>query len=321
MHIPARHFAFVILSWFLLYAPALAQVDNLKKTLATGNINTGFDLPSGQTIRIESGASIIADAGSTVTGFGSAGAWGTITGTLSNQTDLNTALGLKANTADLGTLATLSAIASAQITDGTIVNADISTSAAIALSKLADSGTFALGATGQIAFETTALILSSAGITAEGDITANTLGGNGASITALNASNLTSGTVATARLPALNTEIVLACSDETTAVTAGTGKITFRMPYAMTVTGVRASTTTASTGGTLLTIDINESGSSILSTKLTLDASETTSTTAATAAVISDSSLASDAQITIDFDAVGSTVAGAGVKVTLIGTR
>src|SRR5205814_2201318 len=38
---------------------------------------------------------------------------------------------------DAGALATLSAVASAQITDGTIVNADINASAAIALSKLA----------------------------------------------------------------------------------------------------------------------------------------------------------------------------------------
>jgi len=41
---------------------------------------------------------------------------------------------------DAGTLAALNAVASAQITDGTIVNADISTSAAIALSKVAQSG-------------------------------------------------------------------------------------------------------------------------------------------------------------------------------------
>ena len=66
---------------------------------------------------------------------------------------------------------------------------------------------------------------------------------------------------------------------------------------------------------------MNEGGTSILSTKLTFDASEKTTTTAATPRVISDSSLADDAEITIDIDAVGSTVAGAGLKVTLIGTR
>lgn len=114
--------------------------------------------------------------------------------------------------------------------------------------------------------------------------------------------------------------LTVACSDETTALTTGTAKVTFRMPRAVTLTAVRASVTTAPTGS-VLTVDINEGGTSILSTKLTIDASEKTSTTAATPAVISDSSLADDAEITIDIDAVGSTVAGAGLKVTLIGTH
>jgi hypothetical protein len=113
--------------------------------------------------------------------------------------------------------------------------------------------------------------------------------------------------------------IPIACSDETTALTVGTAKVTFRMPYAFTLTAVRASVTTAPTGGTLLTVDINDSGTTILSTKLTFDASEKTTTTATTAAVISDTALADDAEITIDIDAVGSTVAGAGLKVYLIG--
>ena len=122
------------------------------------------------------------------------------------------------------------------------------------------------------------------------------------------------------RAQAADTEsLVLACSDETTALTAGTAKVTFRMPYAFTVTAVRASVTTAPTGGTLLAVDINESGTTILSTKLTFDASEKTTTTAATPAVISDSALADDAEITIDIDAVGSTIAGAGLKVYIIG--
>jgi hypothetical protein len=114
--------------------------------------------------------------------------------------------------------------------------------------------------------------------------------------------------------------IAVACSDETTALTTGTAKATFRMPYAFTLTAVRASVTTAPTGATL-TVDINEAGVSILSTKLTIDASEKTSTTAATAAVISDTSLADDAEITIDIDQIGSTIAGAGLKVYLIGTK
>ena len=115
--------------------------------------------------------------------------------------------------------------------------------------------------------------------------------------------------------------IIIACSDEVATLTTGTAKVTFRMPYAFTITDVRASVTTAATGGTLLTVDVNESGASILSTKLTFDSSEKTTTTAATQRVISDTALADDAEITIDIDFVGSTVAGAGLKVALIGRR
>ena len=116
-----------------------------------------------------------------------------------------------------------------------------------------------------------------------------------------------------------NIEIGVACSDETTALTVGVGKTTFRVPRAITLTAVRCSVTTAPTGSTLI-VDINEGGTSILSTKLSIDATEKTSTTAATAAVISDTALADDAEITIDIDQVGSTVAGAGLKIWLIGT-
>jgi len=113
---------------------------------------------------------------------------------------------------------------------------------------------------------------------------------------------------------------IIAASDETTDLTTGTAKSTFRMPYAFTLTAVRISVTTAPVGSTII-IDINETASSILSTKLTIDASEKTSETAATAAVISDTALADDAEMTIDIDQIGSSTAGAGLKVYLIGTR
>jgi hypothetical protein len=115
-------------------------------------------------------------------------------------------------------------------------------------------------------------------------------------------------------------EYGIAISDETTDLTTGTAKVTFRMPCGITLTEVRASVTTAPTGS-VITVDINESGSTILSTKLSIDATEKTSTTAATAAVISDSALADDAEITIDIDGIGSTVAGNGLKILLKGTR
>lgn len=117
--------------------------------------------------------------------------------------------------------------------------------------------------------------------------------------------------------------IQVACSDEITALSAGTGKLTFRMPFAMTLTDIRASLTTAQAangGGGIFTVDVNESGVSILSTKLTIDNTEKTSTTAAVPAVISDAALADDAEITVDIDQIGDGTA-TGLKVTLIGTR
>lgn len=114
--------------------------------------------------------------------------------------------------------------------------------------------------------------------------------------------------------------IAIACSDETTALEAGTAKATFHMPYAFTLTGVKAGVTTAP-AGSVLTVDINEAGATILTTKLTIDAGEKTSATAATAAVIGGAgpALAADALMTVDIDGVGSGTAGAGLKVYLIG--
>jgi hypothetical protein len=120
-------------------------------------------------------------------------------------------------------------------------------------------------------------------------------------------------------LASLPFELVVAASDETTALTAGTAKITFRMPRAVTLTAVRASLTTAQASGSIFTVDINEGGTSILSTKLTIDNTEKTSTTAATPPVISDTALADDAEMTIDIDQIGDGTAK-GLKVALIGT-
>lgn len=118
--------------------------------------------------------------------------------------------------------------------------------------------------------------------------------------------------------PAPTESIGVACSDETTALTTGAAKVTFRMPYAFVLTAVRAGLSTAQTSGSIFTVDINEGLSSILSTKLTVDNGERTSTTAATPPVISDVNLADDAVITVDVDQVGDGTAK-GLKIWLIG--
>lgn len=116
-------------------------------------------------------------------------------------------------------------------------------------------------------------------------------------------------------------ELIVAVGDETTALTTGTAKVTFRMPRAVTLTKIKGSTTTANTGATLLQFDVNKTGvGSLFSTNPTFDASEKTTESAATAAVLSTTNLSADDEITIDIDAVGNTVAGAGLKVTFLGT-
>lgn len=107
--------------------------------------------------------------------------------------------------------------------------------------------------------------------------------------------------------------------DEVTSLTTGTIKETFRMPFAMTLTEVpKVSLSQASTSGTP-TIDINEAGVSILSTKITVDVSEKTSFTAAVPGVLSDTLLANDAEMTVDIDVSGTLATG--LKIYLVGYK
>lgn len=107
--------------------------------------------------------------------------------------------------------------------------------------------------------------------------------------------------------------------DSTTALATGT---TIGGDYrisanAITVVGVGAYVdTAAATGTALLTIDINEAGTTIMTTnKITIDVGEKTSTTAATAAAVTDTAIAADAIITFDIDQVNETTPATGLVV------
>ena len=115
---------------------------------------------------------------------------------------------------------------------------------------------------------------------------------------------------------------VISLSDETTDLAVGDGKAYFNMPFAMTLTAVKANVNMAPSGATII-VDIEEAGSSILTTKLSIDAGEKTSLTAASAAVIGGAgpALANDAEIKFNIDQVGSTDTGRGLKITLYGYR
>lgn len=125
--------------------------------------------------------------------------------------------------------------------------------------------------------------------------------------------------------PLVLVPFAIAFSDETTAITAGTNKARWINPSskAFNVVEVAASLNVAQASGSIFTLDINEAGVSILSTKLTIDNGETVggshaSAGSATPAVISDASIAGFAQVSVDVDQVGSGSA-AGGKVYLIG--
>ena len=90
-----------------------------------------------------------------------------------------------------------------------------------------------------------------------------------------------------------------------------------RMPYDFRITAVRASILVA---GASVAVDIQESGVSILSTLLTIDAGQTTSTTATTPVVISDYELGDDNEVTVDIT-IGEGEAPRDLKVYLIGYR
>ena len=113
-------------------------------------------------------------------------------------------------------------------------------------------------------------------------------------------------------------ELGINVTDETTTLSSGSAKTTFRMPRSITLESVKASVTNASTLG-VIQIDVNKNGSSIFSTELTIDETQRTSTTASVPAVISDTDLVDDSEITIDIDLPGTDASG--LKVWFLGTR
>jgi hypothetical protein len=120
--------------------------------------------------------------------------------------------------------------------------------------------------------------------------------------------------------PTLVENFVTVLSNETTAFVIGTNKQRFRLPYAFKVTAVYAEVSTAQTSGSIIQVDINVNGTSMLSTKLTIDNGETDSNTAATPAVMSSTSFAARDQFQFDLDQVGDGTAR-GLKVTIVGYK
>ena len=112
-------------------------------------------------------------------------------------------------------------------------------------------------------------------------------------------------------------DISFAISDEVTAITTGTNKLTFYAPRAFTITKVVATLSTF--GSTLSEFDVNINGSTIFSRKPTIDANEFHSDDAtAGQPILSTTSVSYKDKITIDIDQAGTGAKGA--KIYIIGT-
>lgn len=116
-------------------------------------------------------------------------------------------------------------------------------------------------------------------------------------------------------------DVGFALSDETTALTTGQ-KIAFDWPYPFVIVRAYASIVTAPTGSSL-TIDIEDEGTTILSAAaaLVISASANNGEHASFASSATSYRFDKGDLCSIDIDQVGSTIAGAGLKVWLIGYR
>ena len=113
-------------------------------------------------------------------------------------------------------------------------------------------------------------------------------------------------------------QIVIAFSNESDAISAGTDKVKIPVLYSFYVVAAHVFLSTAQASGSIFTVDVNDDGASILSTRITVDNTENTSVTATTAPVLSANLIAANSVISIDVDAIGDGTAKGG-KVILVG--
>lgn len=119
--------------------------------------------------------------------------------------------------------------------------------------------------------------------------------------------------------------ILFAAGDETTPIAVLVDAVTFRMPYASKILGVRTSLATGQVAGDLVTVDIKHfnTGVSIFTTTPTIDNGEKTSTTAAIPAVIdaANNTFVDDEEVSINISQVGAATVAAGLKVEILFSR
>lgn len=116
-------------------------------------------------------------------------------------------------------------------------------------------------------------------------------------------------------------DMIIAVTDETTPIAVGNNQVKIRTPRAFSLTGIKASLSTAQTGGTsLLTVDVKQNGTSIFNTLLTFDDNTETTVVATTPCVLTSNPLpiVSDAVISVDVTQIGNGTAK-GLKIDMLG--
>jgi len=113
---------------------------------------------------------------------------------------------------------------------------------------------------------------------------------------------------------------MMACSDETTDITATVDKVRIQMPYAFTLTEIKASLTTSPTGTGATTVNIYNvtDGDTVINTAALSFATAVISANS-TSFTAGQETIAEDDVIAVDVAAIADTTGGAGLKVTLIG--
>ena len=278
---------------------------------ATGDfdISENIDIASGKVFKVDGATTL------TATGLGSAVLASSLTsvGTLASPVLTTPNIGTPA----AGVLTNCTALPAAQVAQGTMASGMVLVAPVLgtpASGALTNCTAIPMAQASGIIPDANMPNLTGAITTVEGAV-ATTLVAN-----AVDSDNYTDASIDLAHIStAAKTECIsMAVSDNTTALTVAT-VFTFYMPYAMTLTDIKASVLTAPTGAGLI-VDVHDSGTTIMGTdKLDIDASEFHTSTAGTQPALTDTALANNAKIEVIVDQIGSTVAGAGLVIYLIG--
>ena len=116
--------------------------------------------------------------------------------------------------------------------------------------------------------------------------------------------------------------IIAAATDESSPISVGGPKTTFRCPYPLDLTNgyIRISLSEAPEGAAFI-VDVKMNGVSMFSTQVQIDANQRTSVTSSVPAVLTTTYCPDDAEFTVFVTQVGTIATGIGLKVAITGIK